>query len=215
LSSSLRSRFRLRAWLIVLSGVVVLAIAYSVVHLGTFLAREDPLTRADAIFVLAGTRVERPLEAADLYLAGYAPRVLLTRSRSEENAYRIARGRGAELEDEFDTEAHVLESLGVPSSAIVSLARTHDNTAEEAATLRQIALREHWSRIIVVTSKYHLRRARLACRRALAGTSVDIVMRGSRYDPSDPERWWRQRGDIRWLASEVPKLMLYASGLGR
>jgi uncharacterized SAM-binding protein YcdF (DUF218 family) len=210
----MRSRFLSRRWWIAIAWVALVASIYGFVHLGTFLAREDPLTRADAIFVLAGTRVERPLEAADLYLAGYAPRVLLSRSRAEEDAYRIARARGAQLEDEFDSEAHVLESLGVPPSSIVSLARTHDNTGEEAATLRQIAVREHWSRIIVVTSTYHLRRARLACRRALAGTSVDIVMRGSRYDRSDPERWWRHRGDIRWIASEVPKLMLYASGIG-
>jgi uncharacterized SAM-binding protein YcdF (DUF218 family) len=138
---SIRSRFLSRNWLTALAVVVLVAGAYGFVHLGAFLAREDPLMRADAIFVLAGTRVERPLEAADLYLAGYAPRVLLTRSRAEADAYRIARARGAQLEDEFDSEAHVLESLGVPTSSIVSLSRTHDNTGEEAATLRQIALR--------------------------------------------------------------------------
>ena len=178
------------------------------------MAREDPLVHADAIFVLAGTHVERPLEAADLYAAGYAPRVLLTRSMAEGEAYAAARARGAHLSDEFDSEGQVLTQLGVPATAIVALARTHDNTGQEATTLREVALRQHWTRVIVVSSKYHLRRTRLACRRALAGTTVEIVMRGSRYDPSDPDHWWRHRGDIRWLVSEVPKLVLYASGMG-
>ena len=34
---------------------------------GRYLQHEDPLQKADAIFVLSGTRLERPLEAMDLY----------------------------------------------------------------------------------------------------------------------------------------------------
>jgi hypothetical protein len=41
-----------------------------------------------------------------------------------------------------------------------------------------------------------------------------LIRRGSRYDQSTPERWWRRRSDIRWLLSEVPKLGAYALGLG-
>ena len=37
---------------------------------GRYLQHEDPLQKADAIFVLAGTRLERPLEAVDLYKEG-------------------------------------------------------------------------------------------------------------------------------------------------
>jgi uncharacterized SAM-binding protein YcdF (DUF218 family) len=212
----LLTRSRRVRW--ILAAVVVVCVGgalYTFIHLGTFLAHEEPLVHADAIFVLAGTHVERPLEAAELYAAGYAPRILLTRSLAERDAYAAARARGAHLTDEFDSENEVLTQLGVPAAAIVALPRTHDNTGEEARTLREVALRERWSRVIVVSSKYHLRRARLACRRALAGTSVEIVMRGSRYDPSDPGHWWRHRADIRWLVAEVPKLTMYASGIGR
>jgi len=213
LSPSFRSRLTIRRVISALAVVVVIAGLYAGRQLGTFMAREDPLVQADAIFVLAGTRVERPLEAADLYAAGYARHILLTRSLAEHQAYTAARARGAHLTDEFESEREVLTQLGVPDEAIVSLPRVHDNTAAEASTLREVAIRERWSRVIVVSSKYHLRRARLACRRALAGTSVDIVLRGSRYDPSEPGDWWRHRADIRWLVSEVPKLVLYASGL--
>ena len=53
----------------------------------------------------------------------------------------------------FTTSA-VLFSLGIESLILVS-------TAEEAFALHTIATREHWSRVIVVTSKQHTRRARL------------------------------------------------------
>ena len=38
---------------------------------------EDPLAKADAIYVLGGTMYERPLEAVDLYKAGWAPTIVL------------------------------------------------------------------------------------------------------------------------------------------
>jgi len=205
-----------RRRLIALALAVVFLIVggYGLVHLGAFLAREDPLQKADAIFVFAGTFVERPLEAADLYLGGYAPRLVLTRSMREQDAYRAARQRGATLDDEFTVARDVLRQLAIPDSAIIAPDTVHDSTAQEAATLRALALRERWSRVIVVSSKYHLRRVSVACDRALAGTSVQIIRRGTRYDPSEPDHWLHHRADIRWIVSEAPKLMVYALGFG-
>ena len=194
--------------------LLIVLFVYALTGLGSFMAREAALQRADAIFVLAGTYVERPLEAADLYREGYAPRILLTRSMRERGAYLEAQRRGVRLPDEFAVSRQLLTRMGVPESAIIAPARVHDNTAQEAATLRDIALRERWTRVIVVSSKYHLRRVGVATRRALSGTSVEVVLRGTRYDASVPERWWRRRADIRFLASEVPKLAFYAAGVG-
>ena len=214
----MRLPFRLsrsrRVALLAFAALAVIAAGYSLAHLGTFLAREDPLQKADAIFVFAGTFVERPLEAVDLYREGYAPLVVITRSKREAHAYDIARSRGATLDEEFTVERDVLRQLAIPDSAIIAPDQVHDNTAQEAATLRALVQRERWSRVIVVSSKYHLRRASLACERAMAGTSVQIIRRGTRYDPSVPDEWWRRRADIRWVVSEAPKLLLYALGVG-
>ena len=76
--------------------VFVAAGAWAFVNLGTFLAREDALTKADAIFVLAGTQMTRPLEGAELYLEGYAPRLVLSREVLEP-AYTVTERRGANL----------------------------------------------------------------------------------------------------------------------
>jgi len=177
------------------------------------MAAEDPLDKADAIFVFSGTRVERPLEAYDLYREGYAPRVVVTKAVAEQAMF-FAERRGVRVASDFDLNREVLRQLGLPDSALIAPERIHDNTAQEAQTLRALATRYHWRKVILVSSKYHLRRVSLACRREMRGTGVQLIRRGSRYDQSTPERWWRRRSDIRWLLSEVPKLVAYELGLG-
>jgi uncharacterized SAM-binding protein YcdF (DUF218 family) len=68
--------------------------------------------------------------------------------------------------------------------------------------------------VIVVTSKLHTRRAALAIRRELDGTSIRIVIRPTRYDDTDSTRWWQQRKTIRDVMTEMPKLVAYLLGLG-
>ena len=61
---------------LILAPLLLLAV-FALSRLGAWLVVEDPLEKADAIFVLGGTRYERPLEAVDLYKAGWAPRIML------------------------------------------------------------------------------------------------------------------------------------------
>ena len=87
-------------------------------------------------------------------------------------------------------------------------------TPDHHAGLREVALRSGWKRVIVVSSTYHLRRVALACRRQLRGTGIEVIFRATRYDPAVPHRWWTRRSDIRWVVSEVPKVMAYWLRLG-
>ena len=206
------SRRRLR----IVLGIAALLIAAGVsafVGVGRFLAREQPLEKADAIFVFAGTLAERPLEAADLFREGYAPRIVVTRATIDQATFQLEK-RGVRVPTQYDLTREVLLQLGVPAGVLVTPSFVHDNTGEEARTLRELALEHHWRRVILVSSKYHLRRVRIAARRALRGTDVEVVVRGSRHDDSFPDRWWTRRRDIRWVASEVPKLVAYALGFG-
>jgi uncharacterized SAM-binding protein YcdF (DUF218 family) len=207
-SGSHRRVRRALAFLVIL--VIAAAIA-AFFQVGRFMAAEDPLEKADAIFVFSGTRVERPLEAFDLYRAGWAP-VVVTRAVAEQ-AMSLVEERGIRVASDFDLNKLVLLQLGMPESALITPSRIHDNTAEEAQTLRELAARYHWHKVILVSSKYHLRRVRLACSRELKGTGIRLILRGSRYDQSMPDRWWHRRADIRWLMSEVPKLIAYELGL--
>jgi uncharacterized SAM-binding protein YcdF (DUF218 family) len=205
---------RLRLILVALVLAAAAFAAYVFVQLGPFLTKEDPLAKADAIFVLAGTRMVRPLEAADLYFEGYAPRVVMTRDLQEEPALINMARRGYPFAADAERARDVLVALGILRDAILIPDRIHDSTAAEAITLRELAAEHRWRHVIVVTSRYHLRRAAFALRRELRGTDVTVTMRASRYDPTAAERWWTRRAEIRWVVSEVPKFIAYALGLG-
>ena len=154
------SRRRLRIAL----GVAVLLIAAAVsgfVGIGRFLAVDQPLEKADAIFVFAGTLAERPLEAGDLFREGYAPRIVVTRATRDQATFQLEK-RGVRIPTEDDLSREVLLQLGVPAGALIIPSFVHDNTAEEARTLRELALKYKWRRVILVSSKYHLRRVNLA-----------------------------------------------------
>lgn len=185
---------------------------YGCVRLGSFLAPEDPLTKSDAIFVFAGSRAARPLEAVDLYEAGYAPFIVLTRDQ-EEPAVGALVERGITLPTRFSMTRDLVRQLKVPDAAVITPDRIHDNTAMEASTLAELAAARGWHRVIVVSSKYHMRRVSLASRRALRGLNVEVVLRPTRYDPATPGRWWQRRSDLRDMLWEVPKLIGYAVGV--
>jgi len=187
--------------------------AYGFVELGAFLASEDALEPADAIVVLAGSIMERPMEAADLYRDGYSRTIVLTRQERDGGELALV-GRGVSFPEDVERVQQALRELGIPREVIVIPPRIHNSTAAEAITIRELSASHDWRRIIVVSSKYHLRRARFAFRRELRGTDVALLMRGTRYDPSDPERWWRHRADIRAVGPETLKLVAYALGLG-
>jgi uncharacterized SAM-binding protein YcdF (DUF218 family) len=192
---------------------IVLGTAAFLYYGGRYLQHEDPLAKADVLFVLDGASVERWLEAYDLYVAGYAPRIVLSPGRLEP-AEATLRARGIRYPRKFDLQRDALVQLGVPVDAIVTDMRSVDNTAEEASALREMARTRDWRSIIVVTSKFHTRRTGFAFRRAFAGTGVRIAIRASRYDVADPARWWRTRGDFRFVVSEWQKLAGYRLGLG-
>ena len=200
-----------RRTFILLAVLSVGAIAWFVVYGGRFLQHEDPLQKADAIFVLAGTHAERALEAVDLYKEGWAPVIVLSGGRIEA-AESWLEQRGIKFPRETDALRVVMGQLGVPSSAIIQPPESVDNTGQEANMLRAMVQAHHWRRVIVVTSKYHTRRAGFAFRRGLERTGAVPIIRASRYDPSDPARWWRTRADFRFAGSEWVKLFFYRFG---
>jgi len=200
--------------LAVVAILIALALsAYAFANVGRFFTVDDPVQKADAIFVLAGSTMDRPLEAVDLYQEGYAPRIVLTRETPEQGILISAR-RGVVLPFRADEARDAMIKLGVPMDAIVVPPRIHDNTAQEAQTLRALAMEQRWHRVIVIAARYQARRARMAMRRELRDTGIDIDVRGTRYDVVNPDRWWTSRSDWRWVLNEGAKLLAYELGLG-
>lgn len=202
---------RLLARSALIGAPLLLLAIFALSRLGAFLVVQDPLARADAIFVLGGTRYERPLEAVELYNAGWAPTVTLMQQIADNGEVDLMK-RGVPYKREVDEQIEVMGRLGVPRSAIVVMEQAN-STADEATALRDIATRRQWKRVIIVTSKQHTRRARLVMRRRLAGTGVEIVVRSSRLDAADVDRWWQNRSTLRFTLFESQRLLGYWIGV--
>jgi uncharacterized SAM-binding protein YcdF (DUF218 family) len=182
------------------------------VSLGRILYHEDPLARADAIFVLAGRRVDRAAEAGDLYLEGWSPRIVLSRPVSD-GAEIALRRRGVAIPTEVDFQRGILIGMGVPADAIGNLSLEQVATATEGDQLLALAHTSGWHRVIVVTSKLHTARAGLTMSRRFAGSGTTIIMRASRYDAANVDRWWESRTDLRFALFEAQKMLAYWIGV--
>lgn len=209
-----RTRRLLARLLLVCVAAVILLGAAGCPYAGRYLIVDEPLQPADALVVLAGTRAERWLEAVDLYRTKLAPQILLSPGIEEAAEVRV-REAGIRFPTAAELSADAMRQMGIPASAISVLPQTVDNTADEAEQTRQFAAQRGWTRLIIVTSKYHTRRTRYAFEREFAGTDVRVQVHGSRYDGATPDRWWRHRADARFVLSELQKLAAYRLGLGR
>jgi len=190
----------LLAAVLALGALAVAALALA----GRLLVVTDPLPpSADAIVVLAGSIPTRVLEAADLYRAGLAPRIVITRERLVRGE-TVLRARGVNLPESDELARAALEQLGVPAGAIVRLRRRARSTESEARTVARYACSHRLRRLVIVTSRPHTRRARLIYRRALGDVAVSV--RPSRYDVFAATRWWHVRRDAKIVLYEYERL---------
>jgi uncharacterized SAM-binding protein YcdF (DUF218 family) len=180
---------------------------------GRFLVREDPLAASDAVFVLAGGTVDRWLEGVELFKERQAPLIVLSPGRLDPAEIDL-RAKGIRWPNDGELAREAMLQLGLPQDVVRILPGNLDNTAQEAEAFHRFINQVGWRRVIVVTSPYHTRRTRLAFRREFAGSPVDVIVRASRFSEGDPPRWWRHRADIRFVTSELQKVLLYTLGLG-
>ncbi len=174
---------------------------------GRFLVADEAPRKADAIVVLSGSVPDRILEAVDLFDEGYAPTIVLC--REPENAgFRALRARGATLPRIYELNLSVARQLGVPESSLTVLERAAGSTFSEARVVLQYLSERGARSILLVTSKYHTRRAGMIYRH-LAGGSIEVIARPARTDGFDPERWWHDRMSIRRVLIEYQKLALF------
>jgi uncharacterized SAM-binding protein YcdF (DUF218 family) len=149
---------------------------------GGFWVVDESPKPSDAIVMLSDDNYQgdRAARAAELYKAGWAPRVIASG--------RLLRSYAGVAE----LEQHDLQSHGVPEGAIVKLAAADLNTREECAGIGQFAYSRGWKRILLVTSNYHTRRARYICSRVMQpGTT--LVVSAARDADYDPDTWWHTR----------------------
>lgn len=187
----------------VLAAVLAAVGAY---HIAAWLRDADPPQHADAIIVL-GDDLTRVLQGADLYRAGHASRVLLAAPMRSPRTLTLEQ-EGVPVLWFEEAGRTLLLRRNVPDAAIATFGKRLRTTVEEAQAIRAL-FPDGQSTLIIVTSPYHVRRARMIFRDALPHARVLVV--ASSYEPF-PDRWWTDRYAAPQVVLESAKLLFYVVG---
>lgn len=178
---------------------------------GQWMQVHDEPRKADYILPLAGDD-HRMLYAADLYKQGYAPRILISRpaagprTRMDDIEDSLGHPRFATVEE----RAHAIYNvLDVPAEALAPFGKGHLSTVEEAEALREF-LGPGPRTILVVTSPYHARRAKLVLEQTLP-EDVTVLMTVTPYEHFN-ERWWTDYYTAPKVILESAKILHYLLG---
>ncbi len=174
-------------------------------EVGAFLVVTDKLERADIVFLLNGDLHTRPFRAAELYLKGLAPKIVIAREESSP-----AMDLGV-YPNRTDVSIEIMRRLGVPASDIVQLEKPGGvgSTMDEARLLAEYARGNSIKRVIVTTSAMHTRRARWAVMRAMAGMDVQVKMAAVPNLRFDSGNWWRHEEGLLLCLEEYIKFIYY------
>lgn len=163
--------------------------------MGLALVSTDPLHPVDALVVLAGeARSDRSDEAARLFRLNYA-RYLILCSNMASNA--VMKGRCI--------------AQGVPESQIVCGTRdgrrwsTRDEADIAVGLLEKLDCRA----FILVTTDFHTARARRVFQSRLRGSTITMLVHGSRDYYMSMEQWWRNRHGLERVSREIAKSIVY------
>jgi uncharacterized SAM-binding protein YcdF (DUF218 family) len=177
-------------------------------QVGRWLNNADEPQQADVIVVLGGA-FERTLYAADLYAGGYAKRIYLS-NPVRENSHRLLDEIGITIPSEHEISTLLLKRKGVPAEAISTLPGAALSTADEGELLKRLYSGRQGT-VMVITSPYHVRRARLVINRALENTGVTAVFVATPYERYASD-WWHDQDSARQTILELAKIAYYAVG---
>jgi len=157
---------------------------------GEELLVEDALEKSDAIIMLSDDNfyADRATRAAELYRQNLAPMVVAS-------GIRLRPYAGIS-----ELMTHDLIERGVPKEHIIPFPQDADNTREEADALKTMVQQKGWKRVIIVTSNYHTRRARLIFRKVFP-SDIKVEMASARDGDFDPANWYEHRRAVKrfWL----------------
>lgn len=160
-------------------------------------SQEASCVSADAIVAVSGGDTNARTDAAiELYRQGWAPLLIFSGAAQDPQAPSNAQA----MKDRAITQ-------GVPADDVV-IEEFARNTAENAANTSAFINKRDLSRIVLVTSAYHQRRASLEFGARLGG-AVQIVNAPVAQDKQWGRFWWLTPGGW-WLASgELIKIAAY------
>jgi uncharacterized SAM-binding protein YcdF (DUF218 family) len=179
-------------WLLVGLALVAAAAPWPLSHAGTALVVSRDLAAPDAIVMLASHEWERLPAAAALARQHPDALVLLT-------VPIVVTQYNCHL---CPDRPSWLAAEGVDPSRIRIVPQRARNTWEEAQAVKAYAALQPFTRLLVVTSAYHTRRAWGTFERVFAGTPIQVGVVPAMPEQARPARWWTTPYDRHYVLYE-------------
>ena len=201
---------KLRITLIVLALIITIISIYTFRNAGQFLVKKDDVVNVDAMVVLMGSIPDRSLQAADLYNKGIVDRVILVEPTL--GGYQKLVDKGIDIVTNVEKMRNSMVAHGIPPEKIVILPGKANSTRMEACIVSDYIRKDHnIDTLIVVSSNYHTRRASIIFRSELnfKENPVRVFVYPSSYTEFSPEKWWKNRKDIKIVLLEYIKIFAF------
>lgn len=201
---------RIRRWAIFLTVLIVLGVILWIakvpilIGIGNVLIKEDNPQKVAAVFVLSGHPEERMAYAAHLYQSmDIAPRIITTGSGISSTLAAF----GNPVTD-AEVGKIALERAGVPDSVIEVLPRG-TSTYEESEEILGYSIGRGFSRIMIISSRFHTRRVRSVFVEKFKESGIDVLVVGADPVHYETERWWDSEEGLLFVNNEYVKSLYY------
>ncbi|MCK5848206.1 MAG: YdcF family protein [Caldisericia bacterium] len=166
-----------------------------------YLSTEIPV-KADYIVQLLGSVPERSLETATLYNKNFSEEIIFIHENID--LYKPLIEQGIVIPTDSDLVKSALLQLNIPIENISILPGKTLSTQDEAITLAEHFISQNDAgvplpkQILVVTSKFHSGRSDRIFEKVFSKYKLPVKINtvASRYDVSNPTKWYKNREDI-------------------
>ncbi len=189
--------------------LVALCVTVTMYFAGQWMQVNDEPKQADYILPLAGD-AHRNIYAADLFKQGLAPTILISISAPgpDTKLTPILRVMGYPQLSNKEFAQRLYAVLDIPLVALQPFGHGHLSTVEEAEALRDF-LGPGNHRLLLITSPYHARRAKIIFESILPET--EITMSVTPYEHFN-EKWWSDYYTAPKVVLEAAKCAYYLLG---
>jgi len=204
------SRFLSKKFLLIILFIVLVIVSHQYVlkKLGYFLVFEQDPQKADVIVVLNGRDTERSLAAVDLYNQGYANLIVMANGAKQPGSDEFWKRVGNNFDGKLFFQ-RAIEAMGVPEKSFQFIGNGVTSTYDEAVATKEFLKTNGYKSILLVTSKWHSKRAYLTFRSALKNDGVRVLIQASKYDTFRPDAWWMSNNGAELAFYEYVRLIYY------
>ena len=179
--------------------------------MGNLVVADEQPYRSDAVVVL-NTGIEyypRLIQAADIYRQGLVDTVVINGNRKTDTLRELEAGGFKRCCPWYADSVKILAMYGVSEDKIIwiSVEDAYD-TVSEADIVGAELIKRKFVSLILTTSKYHTRRAKYIWKQ-MYQNQLTIFMVSAKTDPYDPNKWWEDGRQIRWLLAEYGAWIYY------